>query len=1191
MNLTLSGSEKSPDNFPSSVCSVTYLADSLLGEITVTPASVRPGQPLTVQVNDPSGHQYKDNSDVRISIQGIGATSRVYQFATTGTRKLKVQAEKGDVREIKEITVKVEGEPLKYRLGLDPSAPTAMPILQATLKLGNPYVATFSLGTPASILPLIAKQLADSSHDAPRNQAPAARPAEPSSETNLSKKISSIPESQIKQLPARKVTNSDGTKAISSAAIGTVKGPAIAVKAEPTSYKWDFGDGTSSTTNLPTVTHDFFPAIKSGKISHSFNVTCTVVHDNLMVNRTLVLVSPYGISKGLGTIVPHHTGDQFATFQHVGFSGSMIVHNIEDHPIMLDQMGVVPISDDRATDPPPPKFTRMKTPITIPAHQAVGVGVNVSREQLGTLGPKTNGFTVFYQGNTVETQLPTVTTPVVATNVARPAVPRGGSRSTKVCFSHTFRIRLTDSGMIHSMSSTPWNHAEMIKAVASVASNLHGGNIGPVHQTIDTSTSTVVIPLASNKVNLKTQEQVRASTQAGLASVASRSGVITHRGVLSRSMIDPVKAGEECYPDNISDADALAANTAGLACQLTNETQTRLIPGAFQNALKGDIILSPGEDGADNLIGALLRSLNPPQYHSHSGLMTQNYYEITHCTASPERLTASGNLTGIGGAGGIKPDILQYAWPGSITQTVDNAITGERWNDPLDPSGNTNYKIAGFNPEPLGIQNSSNEFVLVYPMVVKPLPENEATARPVLRKAAELARSKGARVDANGNLTQKGGAYYCFYCYTKPEVSAKFADPAAAGAGWAQGLSPAVCSSFIWMCMKTVGVNCVGPRTIETVSELTPVALSQGAAVGATTLDGLFYYSQAERQKAAQVLNSIIYNQALQHEGFAQYIPILGPDIAQNIADQILNMFASNDPNKYGSSDWQNSGDANAVSPDNITWWNPPYFGYAEQLQYLQQHTEQYTVSRWQKTTSSGTISGRVTWNGSPVSGAHVSLNDMLISTTGSDGHFHIDKVPTGSYDLKAWAVETMNGIGIQVANGPSGPAGPGEKITTTPANPNLTKDIVLRILPENFRKLDLQVDWSADHGDANPWHRHGWDTQGPNTFSIPLGPGIDGHGTTNSLPVTYDYGGGGFFKCRYDFTAALLEDLSIQVSLTGRMLDDGNNSELTEYTVNFNVPINRQSTFTVNLENDGFSYHNGPAKFIGTATNNRETS
>ncbi len=571
-----------------------------------------------------------------------------------------------------------------------------------------------------------------------------------------------------------------------------------------------------------------------------------------------------------------------------------------------------------------------------------------------------------------------------------------------------------------------------------------------------------------------------------------------------------------------------------------------------------------------------------------------NYYEITHCTASPDRLTASNNLTGIGGAGGVQPDVLQYAWPGSITQTIDAAINGERWNDPEDATGNTFYTISGFNPEPLGIENNNNDFTLVYPMVVKPLPENEATARPLLRQAADLGRAKGARVDAKGNLTQKGGCYYCFYGYTKPEIAAGFTDPAPASAGWASGLSPAVCSAFVWLSMKKAGIPLVGALAVETAGELTATSVAEGAEVGAVTLDGLFYYPQAERQTAAQVLNSIIYNEAEQHEGFAQYIPILGTTIATDIADQILNMFAYNDPNMYGSSAWQTAGDANAVSPDNIKWWNPPYFGYAEQLQYLEPHTEQYTVSTWQKVTVYGTVSGTVTRQdtGAKVGGAHVSLNDSLTATTDGNGHFSIANVPAGSYNLKAWAAVTIAGSQVQIANGPDGAAGQGQKITTTPGSPNLNVNVVLLGLPDNYRRLDLQFQWQSDHGDANPWHNSGVRYEGPNTASIPLGPGSDGVGNTGTYSYSYDYDGQGLFRCQYNFTASLLEDMSIEVSLTGKMIDDGSGDEQTEYTINFNVPKDGQNSgWWISLENSGFSYHNGPAKITGTATNSHLTS
>ena len=1232
------------------------MANLLIGSITVQPATVQPGQAVLVQVCDLNGRPYAADSGVTITIQGVEATSRYYQFSSPGTRKFTARAVKGNIDETSEGTVQVSGVPLAYRRTLSAPVQTAMPIIQASLKLGQPYTATFSLNTPVTIQPFLAAQNAQPpAGGAATKPAPAAAP--PAEFAAFSKALSALPMSvAAAKQPAPKVITAAGKTATVSAAIGTLAKAIVKVAPVATGYKWDFGDGTTLTTQSPMVTHDYFPAIKAQKVAHSFNVTCTIVHDNIVVMRTLVLVSAYGMSKQLGSIVPHFTADDYAVFQQVGFSGSMIVHNIEAEPITLSRMAVVPVSDDTGIDPPAPQFVTMQKPVTIPANSAMGLGVYVTTAQLGSLGPKVSAFRVHYLGNTDSAmsrftklsavELTTaavkagigasvvapkpVAPPAPAAPAAKPAASRAplvveamkvsatsaaalsstvkpaGLPPADVRFSHTFRIRLTDSGRAASLLSLNFDHAAALLAVSAIAADAKSGVSKAGAQTIDTATNTVAIPLSSNAPTLAMQSQLRASVQAGLATVAIKTGAIPAQGAAPAPVMQTlalhgpppanpvIAAGNICDPDNISDADATKAKNAGLACQLTDQTEQVLMPGSFQNALKGDVILSPGQDGADNMIGALLRSLSPSQYHSHSGLMTQNCFEITHCTAAAQRLTASDNLTGLGGAGGVKPDILQYAWPGSITQSIDAAINGERWNDPLDPTGNTFYMVQGFNPEPLGIENNNNDFTLVYPMVVKPLPENEAAVRPALRHAADLARAKGAKVDQNGKQTQSGGCYYCFYGYTKPEIAAGFTDPAPASAGWAAGLSPAVCSAFVWLSMKAAGIPLVGTNAVETVAELTAAAVALGAEVGATTLDGLFYYSQAERQTAAQVLNSIIYNEAVEHEGFAQYIPFLGTEIAQNIADQILNMFAYNDPNMYGSSAWQTSGDANAVSPDNITWWNPPYFGYAEQLQYLEPHVEEYTVSTWHHVTVFGTVSGTVTRQdtGATVGGAHVSLNDSLTATTDGSGHFQIANVPAGSYSLKAWAVVTVAGSQVQIANGTNGSAGQGQTITTTTAKPNLNINVVLQGIPDAYRRLDLQFQWQSDHGDANAWHNSGVRYEGPNTASIPLGPGSDGVGNTGTYSYTYDYDGKGLFRCQYNFTASLLEDLSIQVTLTGKMIDDGSGDEQTEFTINFNVPKDGQNSgWWISLEESGFSYHNGPAKITGTATNSHLTS
>jgi hypothetical protein len=79
----------------------------------------------------------------------------------------------------------------------------------------------------------------------------------------------------------------------------------------------------------------------------------------------------------------------------------------------------------------------------------------------------------------------------------------------------------------------------------------------------------------------------------------------------------------------------------------------------------------------------------------------------------------------------------------------------------------------------------------------------------------------------------------------------------------------------------------------------------------------------------------MLLDQALSKEYGLGTIPGVDEAIAGPIADQLLNCFAFGDANMAGNSGWQNPGDGNAVSPDNILWWNPPYYGYAEPLQFL----------------------------------------------------------------------------------------------------------------------------------------------------------------------------------------------------------------------------------------------------------------
>ena len=1146
-------------------------ATKLIGTVKVQPPTVRPGESVFVQVCDSNGRPYTGASNVRVTIEGVEAPARYFQFAVPGTINLTVCATQGDLVETSVVTVQVNGEPVAYRRTLSSPGLTSLPMLQLRQSLGSPYLATFELGTPESLLPSLAQKhspamttnpastkiasavdLAKLSGNVTTPSSTASGTSTAQLQAEVTKTLSTLRAETITRMPSCTITNTDGTKVTSSGCCAPLP---MGLQANPaaTSYKWDFGDGTVFTTQSPTATHDFFPAIRSGKVAHCFDVSCTVEHDNLTVKRTLVLHSAYELCRQLGTIVPHVTGEVYATNQTVAFSCSLIVHNLESQAITLNKMACVALSNDPHTDLPAPKFTTMKTPLTIQANSACGLGVYLPLSQLqqtGKLGPNAPGCILYYAGTAADGKTP-------------------------VRFSYTCRFSLADSqfatAKLPANLSKPFDSTAALQAISTVATDAKCGVSKPGCQVLDPATNTVCIALSSNPHSPSTLAQVRNAMQAGLTTVATNMGVTIKQNVPGlRTMSAPtggtVQQGQLCNPDNISDTDSATAASQQLVCQLTDTTQTVLMPGSFQNALKGDIVLSPGGNGADQVISGLLRALNPAQVHSHSGIMTQNFVEIAHCTASANRL--ADNTTGIGGAGGIQPDALQYGWPGSITQTVDAATNGENW---IDPYGKT-YRIGAFTPEALGM-TTNGEFMIIPPLVVKPLPEDEEKVRPMLRQAANTARSKGGRVDANGNITQKPGCYYSFYGYTKPEIAAGFTSQAGAGSGWAQGLSPAVCSSFVWLCLKENNLPLVTQKQYESPSDLSPAATSQGVRVGKGTLDGLFYYTNAERQQAAQVLNQIFENQVLQHEGFFKYIPLVSTDIASNVSDQIMNMFVFNNPNMYGSSAWLAPGDANAVSPDNITCWNLPAFGYAEPLQYLQQHTEQYTASRWTKVTSQGAITGTVTCNGAPVNGANVYVYDGKTATCDANGKYTLGNVPAGCYTLKSQAL--VNGVqccGTQTIN---------------LSGASLTADLCLQALPVDYRRVDLLCQCSCDHTDDNPFNTHGVQITGPDRLSIPLGPGQ----VTNGCTTTFDYNGGGYFRTQFQMNAVLAEDLSVQVTITGTMYDDSSNQVQGQRSISFNVPAGAQCAFELDLECTGTGYRNGPCKFTGTAINNQETN
>lgn len=457
--------------------------------------------------------------------------------------------------------------------------------------------------------------------------------------------------------------------------------------------------------------------------------------------------------------------------------------------------------------------------------------------------------------------------------------------------------------------------------------------------------------------------------------------------------------GQECTPED-------EANPIGdYVCQLTDEYKWVAIPARLLNARKGDILLSPGGNGP---IGGLLKQVNPPQVYSHSGIMINNYYQLRHSTASTEWLKDAvvGSFLGNEGTEGLDPDKLKYAFPGTISQSVDEAFNGELIEDPdgvTDDNGEIKrYTIMGFGNETTLAENIG----LVEPLVVKPDPLIEAEipqVRELLHKVAEAAKQ------ING--------HYRFFCYTKADMFFDdfYTAPDRGTSWWASNTKPTVCSSLIWAAIKQLDdpkVMIEGREEYTQPSDLEPTDV--GAQVDFRTRDGLYYYTAEERLAAASWLYDYFYNVAYEEAGWWGRLFTDAPD---NLANQMCNTFGfdwsgeDEDGNpSYNSDRWKDPGDGRAVSPDDIkNYWDAPtlrdgsihgLYGYSEKLIYRPARLEYRRISRWVKVEKEATLKGVVLRRGNPVAGALVRGGGKE-DLTNSRGEFELI-IPKGSYRIEA---------------------------------------------------------------------------------------------------------------------------------------------------------------------------------------------
>jgi hypothetical protein len=378
-----------------------------------------------------------------------------------------------------------------------------------------------------------------------------------------------------------------------------------------------------------------------------------------------------------------------------------------------------------------------------------------------------------------------------------------------------------------------------------------------------------------------------------------------------------IKVGDPCDPDNLP-----GDIPAGFVCQVTNDTQTVGVPAMFLNARKGDLVLCPNVAASASLVDGIFDQLVPAQQYGHSGIMTIDYEQVTHCTASQARMVAytTGNVISSQDEG-LDPDVVKYGWPGTITELVGDAVNGQYYTDPASNAG-TQYQLQSFNSNYSAIP-TGNALNVIPPLVVKPDPLLETTS---IRKT--LTDAAGDAFAATGKF------HYRFYAFTD---AAHAADAPQTGldtySTWAAGTHAGVCSAFIWKMLKGRGVHAVGATPFATQSELSSYATSAlGLTVDpdGTTQDGLFYYDVQQRLTCGNWLWQQIYNTAAGQAGWAgNWLTRVG----YYYADQVCNTFAADDAQTPSegvagalrpSQPWQSPGGGSAISPSNFLAWIGP---------------------------------------------------------------------------------------------------------------------------------------------------------------------------------------------------------------------------------------------------------------------------
>jgi hypothetical protein len=498
--------------------------------------------------------------------------------------------------------------------------------------------------------------------------------------------------------------------------------------------------------------------------------------------------------------------------------------------------------------------------------------------------------------------------------------------------------------------------------------------------------------LTSNPNHIRSEELTELFYQGRISFLPDRMSVASSTPELPNlpPASDPI--GQRCEPED-------TPPRIGITCQVTDEWTTS--PPIIRNGYKGDVIAV----SACGPVGKMLKSVTPSQNYSHVGMMTRNYDSLSHSTCSIEFIEWDLKENRMPWDPTFRERYLKYCWPGIVHDSIDTAFYGNLMTSP-DPEDRPRI-VRAFKPSVATCDSGR----AVPPLVVRPVPGENAATRGLLHDAADIA------LQASG--------HYRFYVFTDANIIDDPSwYPSPSESPW--GTRPGVCSAFVWDVLRQAGATLEGSEAVcgsNPEACLEPIDLARRADVDPSSVDhpgqyvdGLYFYSEEERLKAGRTINDHIYNKVLD-SGFILFTIWE----ANELADQVTNCFAVDyctPPEGEDQLYWRTPGPGQSVSPDDIIYsWDGPdtggVYGYSEPLSFSD--ADFRLVHRWAVSEGTGELEGRVELDGSPVldgtaraellapcSSPNCSPEALLDATTDSTGSFHFDAVPEGTYLVRA---------------------------------------------------------------------------------------------------------------------------------------------------------------------------------------------